>query len=240
MNASGSVRFTPPRAANEVTSADLRKKAPSPSVRGLGVGLSRALAEADADASGSDASEDWDDERLQGAISNASAAPAPPGSRPVGPFGDEADTRGAQRGNSNTIGDRAAANVAGGAAAANTDTSDGFAAGFAAATAARRQAMAQFSEERAASVADKRAAAALLDPAGVTRFGLAAKMREGHGLGVYSVAWADDGRHLASCSHDGSVVVWDTEVSLHSNKLGTAAALSCATEHHTRARNDLT
>jgi hypothetical protein len=226
MNATGSLRATPPRAAHDVSSADLRKPAPSPSPspsgRGLGVGLSRALAEADANANANasdsdDASEEWDDEQLRSAIGNASAAPAPPGPRPTGPFGDEGGARsGAQRGKSNAIGGRAAATAVGASsgagAAADADATDGFAAGFAAASVARREAMTQFSEERAASVADKRAAAALLDPAAVSRFGLAAKMREGHGLGVYSVAWADDGRHLASCSHDGSVVVWDTEV----------------------------
>lgn len=41
--------------------------------------------------------------------------------------------------------------------------------------------------------------------------GLYTKLRNGHDLGVYSASWASDGRHLASCSHDGSVIVWDVD-----------------------------
>lgn len=41
--------------------------------------------------------------------------------------------------------------------------------------------------------------------------GLYTKLRSGHELGVYSASWASDGRHLASCSHDGSVIVWDVD-----------------------------
>jgi WD40 repeat protein len=50
-----------------------------------------------------------------------------------------------------------------------------------------------------------------VDPMVATRHGLLCKLRDVHTLGVYACDFAADGRHLASCSHDCSVVVWDIE-----------------------------
>lgn len=86
---------------------------------------------------------------------------------------------------------------------------DAFAAGQIAGRAARKEAMLRFSAERAQVVAAQLQASATLDPDDVGSYGLLTKLREGHALGVYYAAWADDGNHLASCAHDGSVVVWD-------------------------------
>ena len=83
------------------------------------------------------------------------------------------------------------------------------AAGKIAATNARRESMAQFNSQRAIVVSGKIAAASDLDPEDIASYGLLAKLRDGHNLGVYYAAWADDGSHIASCSHDGSVVLWD-------------------------------
>jgi hypothetical protein len=44
-----------------------------------------------------------------------------------------------------------------------------------------------------------------------THHGLLCKLRDVHTLAVYSCDFAKDGKHLASCSHDSTVVIWDVE-----------------------------
>ena len=52
---------------------------------------------------------------------------------------------------------------------------------------------------------------ATVDPLKTRVHGLAGKLREGHTLGVYSADYSNDGKHICSASHDGTVVVWDVE-----------------------------
>jgi hypothetical protein len=91
-----------------------------------------------------------------------------------------------------------------------TGSSEAYLAGASAQGAARKEAMARFAEARGAVVRSTVAGTLQLDPAETASYGLLTKLREGHSLGVHSCAWAEDGRHVASCSHDGSVLVWDT------------------------------
>jgi len=50
-----------------------------------------------------------------------------------------------------------------------------------------------------------------VDPFSVREHGLLCKLRNGHSLGVFATDFADDGRHVASCSFDASVNVWDVD-----------------------------
>lgn len=50
-----------------------------------------------------------------------------------------------------------------------------------------------------------------VDPMIASHHGLLCKLRSVHTLGVYACDFAADGRHIASCSYDGSVIVWDIE-----------------------------
>jgi len=85
------------------------------------------------------------------------------------------------------------------------------AAAVAAAREARQIAMKEYSNEKAEKVRAKMEATSYLDPADALPFGFVAKLREGHKGGVNFCTWADDARHIASCSQDGSVVVWDIQ-----------------------------
>ncbi len=76
---------------------------------------------------------------------------------------------------------------------------------------AEKEALRQFNELRSSEIRSKRAEEAGVDPMRTRLHGLLTRLREGHDLGVYGVAWADDGIHLASCGHDASVVVWDVD-----------------------------
>lgn len=66
-------------------------------------------------------------------------------------------------------------------------------------------------EEREDDVRMKLAEGTEVDAMVSTYHGLLGKLRNVHTLGVYACDFARDGRHLASCSHDGSVVVWDIQ-----------------------------
>jgi hypothetical protein len=85
------------------------------------------------------------------------------------------------------------------------------AAAVAAAKEARQIAMREYSKEKADKVREKMDATSMLDPADALPFGFVIKLRDGHAGGVNCCTWADDGRHLASCAQDGSLVVWDMQ-----------------------------
>ncbi len=55
------------------------------------------------------------------------------------------------------------------------------------------------------------AAPIYIDPLRTTYHGMAGRLRMGHTLGVYSAVYTRDGKHIASCSHDGSVALWNAE-----------------------------
>ncbi len=71
--------------------------------------------------------------------------------------------------------------------------------------------MKQFNEMRASELKAKRQEETDVDVMTTRYHGMLVRLRDGHKLGVYCVQWADDGRHLVSSSHDGSVIVWDVE-----------------------------
>jgi len=66
-------------------------------------------------------------------------------------------------------------------------------------------------EAREDEVRLKLAENAEVDPLVATKHGLLCKLRDAHSLGVYACDFARDGKHLASCSHDCTALVWDVE-----------------------------
>ena len=53
-----------------------------------------------------------------------------------------------------------------------------------------------------------------MNPLTTRQHGLLTRLRDGHGLGVHACHYADDGRHLATCAYDGSVIVWDMDTGM--------------------------
>lgn len=76
---------------------------------------------------------------------------------------------------------------------------------------ARAEALRGFALERGLKVTALMEKTKNLDPADALPFGFVTKLRDGHEGGVSYCTWADDAQHIASCSQDGSVVVWDTK-----------------------------
>jgi hypothetical protein len=116
----------------------------------------------------------------------------------------------------------AAADDAGSVSLADADDDAGSKAAAGAAKPARRSSLVVSADARA-RVAAKQAqeeqervvkeghVLAAVDPMKTRSHGFAARLRDGHLLGVYSVNYSGDGLRLCSASHDGSVVCWDAQ-----------------------------
>jgi WD40 repeat protein len=76
---------------------------------------------------------------------------------------------------------------------------------------AEAEALRQFNDFRAKQIKAKRSEESDIDVMTTRSHGFLSRLRDAHTLGVYSAHFADDGTHLASCSHDGSVIVWDVD-----------------------------
>lgn len=93
------------------------------------------------------------------------------------------------------------------ASIAGTNQNDGFSVEYD----VKSEAEQKFNEMRVEQVRKKRQEEQDVDVMTTRAHGLLTRLRDGHKLGVYACHWADDGSHLASSSHDGSIVVWDVD-----------------------------